>query len=97
MTVEEFRASLGSQAPPAGLALALQTLWWEAKGDWDKAHECAMADDGRDGAWVHGYLHRKEGDRGNARYWYRLAGKPEPSEALAQEWAAILTALLPQP
>jgi hypothetical protein len=79
---------------PEGLKLALQALWWDAKGDWDRAHALAQADEGGVGDWVHAYLHRKEGDAGNAAYWYRRAGKPASRAPLAQEWAAIASALL---
>jgi hypothetical protein len=62
MTVDEFRLSFTAAEPPAGLSLALAGLWWDAKGDWNRAHESAQEYAGRDGAWVHAYLHRKEGD-----------------------------------
>ena len=65
-----------------------------AKGDWDRAHQCAQADDGAAGAWVHAYLHRKEGDLANAGYWYREAGRPTARGSLEDEWTAITSALL---
>jgi hypothetical protein len=46
------------------------------------------------GAWVHAYLHRKEGDASNAAYWYRRAGQPVAGGSLEGEWKAIATALL---
>ncbi len=94
MDLTQFRASLAVTAPPEGLSTALQALWWEAKGDWDRAHELAQADEGGAGDWVHAYLHRKEGDAGNAGYWYRRAGKPASRASFAEEWAAIAAALL---
>ena len=94
MDLTTFRASLTASAPPEDLSAALQALWWEAKGDWDKAHELAQADEGGAGDWVHAYLHRKESDAGNAGYWYRRAGKPPSRASLAEEWAAIAAALL---
>lgn len=94
MTVDDFRASLGAATPPAGLSLALRGLWWDAKGDWDRAHESAQQDEGPAGAWVHAYLHRKEGDQSNAGYWYSRAGKPFCREPLDMEWTSIATALL---
>jgi hypothetical protein len=42
MTVEQFRESLGRDDPPTRLDFALAGLWWDAKGDWTKAHECAQ-------------------------------------------------------
>ena len=94
MTYSEFEASLDQPAPPAALHLALQALWWDAKGDWNKAHECAQAEEGEPSCdWVHAYLHRKEGDASNAGYWYRRAGKAPASSPLVEEWRAIAKAL----
>ena len=64
MTLDEFRQSLTTTGPPVGLTLALAGLWWDAKGDWTRAHECAQQDEGPDGSWVHAHLHHKEGDQG---------------------------------
>lgn len=72
----------------------LRALWQDAQGNWDAAHELAQDVETRDGAWVHGYLHRREGDGGNAAYWYRRAGKPVASGPLEAEWDDIATALL---
>jgi len=94
MTVEQFRQSLQDSVPPAGLSLALTGLWWDAKDDWERAHESAQQDEGRDGAWVHAYLHRKEGDPGNAAYWYQRAGQPVCRESLETEWSQIAAGLL---
>jgi hypothetical protein len=94
MNVEEFRDSLGGDRPPEQLSLPLTALWWEAKGDWTKAHESAQQDEGPAGAWVHAYLHRKEGDLSNAGYWYQRAGKPQASVSLDKEWAEIVSALV---
>jgi hypothetical protein len=76
------------------LTLALIGLWWDAKHDSTPAHESAQQDEGPDGWWVHAYLHRKEGDAGNAAYWYRRAQKPVCRTSLDEEWAAIVDALL---
>ena len=89
-----FRASLAAADPPQDLSPALIALWLDAKGDWDAAHQRAQDDEGGDGDWVHAYLHRKEGDAGNAGYWYRRAGKPVAKTSLDEEWAAIAAALL---
>jgi hypothetical protein len=94
MELEGFKTTLRDAGPPAGLALAVQALWWDAKGDWDKAHQCAQTQEDETGAWVHAYLHRKEGDLSNAGYWYRRAGKPVAAVTLAAEWTAIAAALL---
>jgi hypothetical protein len=94
MDLAAFRGSLEASAPPDGLGLAAQALWWDAKGEWDRAHALAQADEGGAGDWAHAYLHRKEGDAGNAAYWYRRAGKPAPRVSLEEEWNAIAAALL---
>src|ERR1041384_1199213 len=94
MTPAALAASVSKAAPPAGLAPAVQALWWAAKGDWDKAHKIVMEEEGADAAWVHAYLHRVEGDLANAAYWYRTAGKPVAKGALEAEWGAIAAALL---
>lgn len=94
MNTDTFKATLSSNEPPPGLSLALQSLWWDAKGDWNRAHECAQAQDDTTGAAVHAYLHRKEGDESNAGYWYRRAGKPAFNGALEAEWEALVRALV---
>ena len=94
MDLEAFRESLRFEQPPAGLSLALQALWWDAHSDWIKAHEHAQRDEGPEGAWVHAYLHRKEGDLGNAGYWYRRAQRRTAIGPLEQEWQEIVEALL---
>ena len=91
---DSFKNSLAADAPPPGVTPALQALWHDAKGDWDTAHERAQAQEDRTGAWVHAYLHRKEGDPSNAAYWYRRAGRPVANVSLEAEWEAITQALL---
>lgn len=96
MTLDDFRQSLTVSEPPAGLSHALTGLWWDAKRDWKRAHESAQLDEGMEGSWVHAYLHRKEGDQGNAAYWYHRAGKPVCTDALDAEWSSIVRDLLGQ-
>ena len=94
MDLDAFNASLSAGSPPAGLSAALEALWWDAKGDWDKAHDCAQRHDDRAGAHVHAYLHRKEGDPANAGYWYRRAGKTPSTLSLDAEWTELVRAFL---
>jgi hypothetical protein len=94
VTLDDLRASLSGAAPPPGLPPLVRALWHDARGNWDEAHRIAQDVDTVDGAWVHAYLHRKEGDAGNAAYWYRRAGKPPAVDSLADEWARIAQALL---
>ena len=96
MSLQELRDSIArDSAPPAAVSLPLQALWHDAKGDWDRAHEAAQNDHGCDGSWVHAYLHRKEGDLGNAGYWYARAGRPMPAKSvtLEAEWADLARGL----
>ena len=95
MTLKEFRDSLLNDEPPGQVALA--GLWWDAKGDWTRAHESAQQDEGPAGAWVHAYLHRKEGDASNAEYWYNRAGRKNSSASFEIEWDEIAKALLHRP
>ena len=94
MTLDDFRQSLTATEPPTGLSHPLAGLWWDARGDWTRAHESAQQDEGIEGSRVHAYLHRKEGDQDNAAYWYRRAGKPICREPLDAEWLNIVRALL---
>jgi hypothetical protein len=98
MTFEDFRDSLAAGAPPLGLDAPLRSLWWDRKGDWERAHETAAREESnQDAAWVHAYLHRREGDPGNARYWYGRARRPVCDQPLDQEWASMVSALLARP
>ena len=94
MTLDDFRQSLTAAEPPAEVTPALAGLWWDAKGVWKRAHKSAQRDKGPEGSWVHAYLHRKEGEQGNAAYWYGRAGKPVCRESLDAEWLGILKELL---
>ena len=86
MQFEQFKSSLAGAAPPAGLSLPLQALWWVAKGDWHRAHSCCQQAHDEHGAWVHAHLHRVEGDERNAAGWYKRAGKTPSEAAFDEEW-----------
>jgi hypothetical protein len=94
MTVAELRASLAQTAPPPGLPRLVRALWHDARGGWDEAHQIAQSVEDAEGAWVHAYLHRKEGDLSNAGYWYSRAGRPRSHASLDEEWEEIAVALL---
>ena len=94
MELEHFKNSLQRDEPPAKVDLALAALWWDARGNWTKAHESAQQDDGPRGSWVHAYLHRKEGDVSNAGYWYRRAGRAPAQGPFESEWLEITASLL---
>ncbi|MDE1175998.1 MAG: hypothetical protein PW789_05260 [Edaphobacter sp.] len=89
MTIAEFQA-----LPESQLTGVLLALWWDGQGDWERAHTIAQDVPGQDGAWVHAYLHRKEGDLGNASYWYSRAGQPVGQGDLFDEWKDIVGEML---
>lgn len=98
MTLKEFKETLNKSGEvPEQIPLTLQALWYDAKGDWDGAHRIISKIKTREGAWVHAYLHRKEGDLINSRYWYRKADRPESQDKLEQEWENISYFLLSRP
>ena len=90
----DFKASLSNAAPAPNLAPPLAALWWAAKGNWDQAHKIVQDEDDANSAWVHAYLHRVEGDLGNAGYWYRQAGKAVAKDSLEDEWERIVATLM---
>jgi hypothetical protein len=94
MNFEEFQKSLTVSSPPQNVSVYLQSLWYDAKNDWNKAHEIIQNAEDKTAAWIHAYLHRKEGDIGNADYWYGRADKKRPGVTLNEEWENITKALL---
>jgi hypothetical protein len=94
MQWEEFSKSIGRSVPPALPNPYALALWHDAKGDWEKAHSLVQDIPGETAAWIHAYLHRKEGDEGNAGYWYHRAGKKMPAYSLEKEWEEIVKAVL---
>jgi hypothetical protein len=94
MTVDEFRGSLSQVEPPGSVPAPLAALWWDAKGDWARAHGMVDDLDTTDGMAVHAYLHRKEGVEWNAEYWYKRAGRKFRRPTLEAEWEALVAGLL---
>lgn len=92
MRLDQFLSSL--DRGPAPDWPPLRALWLDARGDWDGAHKCVDDSANPEAMWVHAYLHRKEGDRWNARYWYARAGRPPRDGPLEEEWREIAAALL---
>ena len=92
--MSDFRASLSGTSPAPSLEPSLAALWWAAKGQWDAAHKIVQDEDTANAAWVHAYLHRVEGDLGNAGYWYRRASKPVATGSVEAEWEQLVSALL---
>ena len=94
MTGDEFKLSLTGHEPPTPISTCLAALWWDAKGNWQRAHELVNDVETREGMAVHAYLHRKEGDQSNASYWYRRSGRSFEKRSLDAEWALLLDELL---
>ena len=95
MDFNDFLNSLKLDSPPPSMPDLIKSLWYDKKGFWNKAHNLADGMPGSNAAWVHAYLHRKEGDDWNANYWYRRAGKTNPNSNLEEEWTHIVKTLLP--
>ena len=93
MEFQDFINSLEQPEPPA-VSPVLLALWHDAKGDWEKAHGIVQEMEGATASWIHAYLHRKEGDLGNAGYWYHRAGRNRPELDLQAEWEDIVRELL---
>lgn len=94
MNLSLFKESLLANEPPQNLSVYLKALWHDAKGDWNKAHVLIQDIEDKNASWIHAYLHRKEGDTGNAAYWYRRAGQKITTISLDQEWEEIVGALI---
>lgn len=97
MNAEEIAESARSESSlPSGLNTLESCLWHARAGNWDESHDLCQEVPGADGAWMHAWLHRQEGDLGNAAYWYSVAGREMPSGSLSleAEWMEIATALL---
>ena len=93
MNISDFQNLFSLNEPPAHLSVHLQALWWDGKGNWEAAHETIQDMPGANAAWIHAYLHRKEGDLWNADYWYQKAGKVRPGISLEEEWENMVMAL----
>lgn len=94
MNLETLKASLNSPTPPPGLPVTIEALWWDAHGDWARAHNLVDELETPEAMAVHAYLHRKEGSHSNADYWYRLAGRHYHRATLQEEWQALAEGLL---
>jgi hypothetical protein len=94
MDLLSFKQSLTNNEAPAEASVYLKALWYDAKEQWDAAHKMIQDVEDKNAAWIHAYLHRKEGDISNADYWYRRAGKTRPPVTLEKEWEEIVTALM---
>ncbi len=94
ITINDFKTSLQKNEPPQNASVYLQALWYDANGDWNKAHSLVDSLQGSTAAAVHAYLHRVEGDNWNANYWYKKANKKMPDVSLQEEWKALAEELI---
>ena len=94
MNSDQFKTSIANDAPDSNLTAPLAALWWDAKGDWTRAHALVDELETRDGMAVHAYLHRKEGSDWNADYWYKRSARDYHRPTLDAEWAALVEGLL---
>ena len=94
MNISSLTESLSAKSPPKNVSVYLKALWYDAKGEWDKAHQLMQDVEDKNASWIHAYLHRKEGDISNADYWYSRAGKKKPSLSLEKEWEEIVTVFI---
>lgn len=90
MDINLFKSSLSNSLPPSNISVYLKALWFEANNDWNKAHELIQDILSKEAYWIHAYLHRKEGDLGNADYWYSKAGRRRPEESTKEEWEDLV-------
>ncbi len=97
MDTKRFTESLSEQEPPPALSAPVAALWWDAKGDWARAHSLVDELETKDGMAVHAYLHRKEGSDWNANYWYERSGRDFHRPSLEAEWTALVDGLLTNP
>ncbi len=94
MNIDDLKKSVSEDVPPKGISKLCKAMWYDARGNWDTAHQIAQSVDSKDGSWVHAYLHRKEGDLSNANYWYHMAGRNIPEVSLEKEWEEIALELI---
>lgn len=94
MKLEDFLSSLNNSSPPSECSPYLEALWREKRGDWNAAHQIVQDIDDQSAAWVHAYLHRREGDQNNAAYWYGQAHRPFPATSLDEEWESVVAGLI---
>lgn len=94
MDLAGFKTSLKASTPPKDLSPELHSLWLDGRGKWEDAHNVAQDINNRNGSRIHAYLHRKEGDLSNARYWYARSGLEMPTLSIDGEWEQLVESYL---
>jgi hypothetical protein len=92
MDIEELRAL---DNPTQLSSQHLEAVWHDLHGDWDTAHNVVQQMSDEFAMWIHAYLHRKEPDIWNAKYWYRACHRPYPGDLGFDQEAANILAELP--
>ena len=93
-SLTQFKEFFNAERPDAAMSPQLKSLWYDGKGNWQQAHNQVDHLNDQSSAWVHAYLHRKEGDTWNADYWYRRAGKTRPNISIDEEWEQLVLEFL---
>ena len=57
--------------------------FWLLAGDLERSHSFSQELPCRDGSFWHGIMHRREGDFGNSKYWFRKVGNHPVFDQLA--------------
>lgn len=94
MTVDEIWQCTDEADLPSNVSIEVRALWFDKMGNWERAHDLIQHLPGKSAAWVHAYLHRKEGDQWNAEYWYRRANQSTATGKSEEEWHEIVENLL---
>ena len=94
MNLQQLKESINENKIPNNLSVYLKALWYDAKGDWPAAHNLVDHLSDKNACRVHAYLHRVEGDKWNANYWYTKCGEPMPDISLEEERTLLVQRLL---
>ena len=94
MNYKSFIELIKESKPPSSLKGIYLGLWYAKKNNWDLAHNIVQDINTDTASWIHAYLHRVEGDIGNANYWYNRAGKKSSTESLEIELNNIIRSIL---
>jgi len=90
----ELKRKLGGYFASAKTPSSIQPLLQSAALLWhdrlDASHTISQSIETRDGSWLHGIMHRREPDYGNAKYWFRRVGQHEAFPKLAESVAKLL-------
>lgn len=78
-----FASSVTVDLSRSQAALSLSGFWLLA-GDLEQSHSYSQELPCRNGSFWHGIMHRREGDFGNSKYWFRKVGDHPVFDQLAE-------------